>query len=285
MARKTNNDSWFHGANCPSRGRQTVTPAMADEWLKANRSNRRVQSKSVKRIRDAIVSGRWKYNGQPVIFSKSWRLLDGQHRLLAVVASGIAVEMMVETGVDDEAMVTIDTGGAGSRSAPHAWMIANNVQPTNWTIARVSMCWSGLVGREITTAEDFGAAYEKFHHCVQKVEPIFAAHRIAFSRAPYVAAFAVASAEDFDAVEKLAQQFITGEMLPAKHPMLALRGWVTSKLNLSSAGGGSLVRVAEFRKALSLIADGIDGRERSIARGSGSDAVLARFRKLFQIDE
>jgi hypothetical protein len=87
-----------------------VTPEMAAEWLRANPTNRPIRKQRVAELVDAIRSGRWHENGQGIIFSKSGRMLNGQHRCLAICSSGIGVWMLVTNGVDDAAMPSIDDG-------------------------------------------------------------------------------------------------------------------------------------------------------------------------------
>lgn len=86
-----------------------VTPEMAASWLDKNGRNRRISRYHVSRIADQIASGKWVLNGQTVSFDEAGRLLDGQHRLSAVVESGISVPMAVAVGVTDpEAFKTYD---------------------------------------------------------------------------------------------------------------------------------------------------------------------------------
>lgn len=87
-----------------------VTPAMAQEWLRKNTNNRRLREGTVEGLADAIRRGEWIVSHQGIAFGKSGRLLDGQHRLHAVVRAGIAVEMMVTFDEDDEAFKVIDIG-------------------------------------------------------------------------------------------------------------------------------------------------------------------------------
>mgnify|MGYP007026935052 CR=1 FL=1 len=127
---------WTHGKHQPISGRVFVTPEMASEWLEANRVNRRVRSRAVDRITRDIKRGRWIYNGQSIVFSKTWRLLDGQHRLMAIVAAGVAVEAAVATGVEDAAMDRIDTNGAGGRGHATAYCAARGID-------HVTLRWEG----------------------------------------------------------------------------------------------------------------------------------------------
>lgn len=85
-----------------------ITPAMAAKWLEANTGNRRVRKSLVDLYAKDMREGRWLKTHQGVLFSSSGRLLDGQHRLMAIVQSGATVEMLVTTGADDSAFPGID---------------------------------------------------------------------------------------------------------------------------------------------------------------------------------
>ena len=63
--------------------RWQITPEMAETMLEWNDRNRPIEAGKVKRFAQAMVEGRWPYTGQTISFSKQ-RLLDGQHRLLAL---------------------------------------------------------------------------------------------------------------------------------------------------------------------------------------------------------
>lgn len=89
---------------------QMVTPGMAEKWLRMNVHNRPLKPKLVdKYIRD-IRQGRWQFNGDPVRISATNVLLDGQHRLKAILATGIAVPCLVVWKLPDEVQDTMDIG-------------------------------------------------------------------------------------------------------------------------------------------------------------------------------
>lgn len=81
-----------------------------------NPRNRKRSESLVRRIRDSILGGRWQVNGEPVIFASDGTLLDGQHRLFAIVAAGIAVPVLVVRGVDPSAFSTLDQGKIRNRA-------------------------------------------------------------------------------------------------------------------------------------------------------------------------
>lgn len=87
-----------------------VTPAMAQEMIRINLTNRRLRRWWVSALASAIKRGEYVCTHQGVAISVSGVLLDGQHRLEAIIESGVAVEMLVVTGIPDEAFGVIDCG-------------------------------------------------------------------------------------------------------------------------------------------------------------------------------
>lgn len=94
----------------------TVTPDAAELLLTLNTSNRRVRRARVSRLARAITEGRWLNTGHPVCVSSDGVLIDGQHRLMAIVEAGRAAILSVAFGVDPEAFKVIDTHGVRNTS-------------------------------------------------------------------------------------------------------------------------------------------------------------------------
>jgi hypothetical protein len=91
---------------------ETITPAIAAKMLEANTGNRPLTKAIVERYTSDIKSGNWANDGSPIRFARCGRLLDGQHRLNAVVNAGVAIDAVVMRGLDDDAFKTMDTGKA-----------------------------------------------------------------------------------------------------------------------------------------------------------------------------
>lgn len=93
-----------------------VNPQKAEAWLATNiANNRRISRGRVKLYASDMIAGRWHGdNGETIKFDVNGRLIDGQHRLLAVVESGRSVDMLVFEGVDPDSVHTIDQGRARS---------------------------------------------------------------------------------------------------------------------------------------------------------------------------
>lgn len=97
---------------------ELVTPQIAKEWLDLNGSNRNIRDRLVAAYTRDMLSGRWQMAGEPVKFSNSVppRLLDGQHRLHAVVKSGMDVLLPIVRGLSDDTQQVMDSG-AGRTAA------------------------------------------------------------------------------------------------------------------------------------------------------------------------
>lgn len=103
----------------PGNGRQSddtgirrvlVTPELAEQWLAENKKNRALRRAYIQQLAAAIRRGEWRFNGDAVRFDRNDDLLDGQHRLHAIIEAGQAVEMLVIRDLDTETRETIDRG-------------------------------------------------------------------------------------------------------------------------------------------------------------------------------
>ena len=89
---------------------QLVTPEMAKEYLTKNTDNRNKRGWWVSGLANQIKRGEWIPTHQGVGITKSGKLIDGQHRLEAIVEANIPVQIMVTTGVRDDAYKVLDNG-------------------------------------------------------------------------------------------------------------------------------------------------------------------------------
>jgi hypothetical protein len=89
---------------------ETITPRTAETMLKANTGNRPLTKAIVERYANDIKNGNWANDGSPIRFARCGRLLDGQHRLNAVISAGVAIDAVVMRGLNDDAFKTMDTG-------------------------------------------------------------------------------------------------------------------------------------------------------------------------------
>jgi len=87
-----------------------VSPELATLILSINTNNRIITKSEAKTLAEYMTNDQWMRAGQTLVISDKGVLLDGQHRLEAVVLSGLTIEMIIVTGVKYEAFKVIDTG-------------------------------------------------------------------------------------------------------------------------------------------------------------------------------
>lgn len=90
--------------------RMHITPDQAETWLGHNHRNRTLRKQVVSRYARDMTNGKWLYNGEAIKFDIDGNLLDGQHRLQAIVESGVTVETEVVTGLAPDTQDVMDTG-------------------------------------------------------------------------------------------------------------------------------------------------------------------------------
>lgn len=92
-----------------------VTPAMAQKFLDSNAEfQRNLRIGEVKTLAEAMRRGEWVLTHQGVAFDSNGRLIDGQHRLHAIIMSGLPQDMLVVNGVDPAAFKVLDIGAKRS---------------------------------------------------------------------------------------------------------------------------------------------------------------------------
>jgi hypothetical protein len=85
---------------------EVVNPSEAEAYLKNNAMHRKVKQKKVDEYIKEMQDGKWKLNGKALIFDSNGRLLNGQHRLNAVVQSNTPLTTLIVRGVDPSVLET-----------------------------------------------------------------------------------------------------------------------------------------------------------------------------------
>ena len=66
---------------------KNISPEEAARFLEKNTNNRALTEQQVRYYAQQMKAGEWTYDGQPIRFAEDGQLLDGQHRLTALVES------------------------------------------------------------------------------------------------------------------------------------------------------------------------------------------------------
>ena len=140
----------------------TMTPAQAAELLSTiNTHNRNLSKAKVTKLTHVIVNGDWLLTHQGIAIDSNGVLLDGQHRLAAIVRSKKTVEILVSKNCDPASFPVIDTGSR--RSAADAVFIAGTTKNSKQIAAALKVyhhylhhpdkAWTGHIQSHISHPE------------------------------------------------------------------------------------------------------------------------------------
>lgn len=199
----------------------------AAELLKNMHPNRKVSPALVDKYAREISANNWRINGESIVISNIGRVLDGQHRLRAVVESGIPIWTVLVTGVEEGAMNTFDTGRTrsaadifgmtGHQNARHlaallllVWQY-ERVKPGTWPHGSASMI--ELYG----VLTKYPQASSSIDYCLQVAE-VCSPSLVAF-----VHLLGPVYGNDLEKTKRFIEKLATGADLPLDSPALVLR--------------------------------------------------------------
>lgn len=89
---------------------EKITPRKAEQYLNRNNSNRALRAGVVERYAKDMANGKWSECIAPIVFYDDGDLADGQHRLFAIVESGVPQKFYVRRNLPRGAGLNIDMG-------------------------------------------------------------------------------------------------------------------------------------------------------------------------------
>lgn len=263
---------------------ERVTPAMAEEWLRDhNPRNRHIVASAVMALVNDIKEGRWVTSHQGIAFGADGELYDGQHRLSAIMLSGITVDILVTRGLGPEARSIIDIGGAGGRRPTDILAITHDIHVSNSVRAWINWSENLLeVGPTIgqwpkLTHHVLLRGWERQEEHVKAISLTLGEKTPKISRAPVAAAFVIAHKLHPHPVEALAIKVATGVDLHPGDPALALR----NRLLMGSQDASPAGRDDINSTAFGTIEAFVKGVELKVARRNDGarDRFLAAWKK------
>jgi len=88
---------------------ETIDAPKAKKMLATNTNNRPLNERNLTKIANAMRLNHWEFNGDPIRLSEDGDLLDGQHRLSAIIQVDAALPFAVIRGLKPSVFHTIDT--------------------------------------------------------------------------------------------------------------------------------------------------------------------------------
>jgi hypothetical protein len=93
---------------------ENISPDMAADLLTRNLTNRTIRPARISRYAALMLADKWRLNGEAIVVDEHNNLMDGQHRLHAIVESGCTVPMVVSRNVPHHFFDTLGQGAARS---------------------------------------------------------------------------------------------------------------------------------------------------------------------------
>lgn len=130
-----------------------IGPSEAESLLAQNTHNRRLNANTVETYAHAMSRGEWQFDGAPIRISDEDVLLDGQHRLRAVILSDTVQEFSIWRGVPSTSQDTMDIGR--KRTLADALVLRGNKNAVALSaLSYIAMAWdSGTRGPSLVSAK------------------------------------------------------------------------------------------------------------------------------------
>lgn len=206
----------------------TITPEMSERFLSKNANNRKITEKNVVGIMRALSNNEWSLNGETIKFDFEGNVIDGQHRLMACLRSGIPFKSYVVRNLPPETFTTIDIGT--KRTAIDVLSI--HQVPNSNNLAAIIKCYVESkfnrnfgVSRFAATNEQILNEYKASPEMYQKLALSYAS-TCKFVKTPFMAicksAIEIYGEHWF---EESINKIRTGQNLEYGDPCLAMREW------------------------------------------------------------
>jgi hypothetical protein len=144
---------------------RTIGPEEAARLLESNTVNRRIRPGHVAFFEGQLERGEMQLTHQGIAISESGQLLDGQHRLTAIVNTGISVPMLVASGLPEASFAVLDTGSARTAAdvlsiekVPNAAAAAAGIRLWLLYTQAPTLTWSGAIASKVGTTSAINAA-------------------------------------------------------------------------------------------------------------------------------
>jgi hypothetical protein len=201
-----------------------VTPELAERWLQKNHpSNRPIAWQRVEAFANDMRAGAWILTHQGIAFDANGYLIDGQHRLHAVVQAGQdptfrSVRMLVARNEAGSYHDPIDRTGARSIAA-----ILGITKRDTALANLLRMFEAGYLIHSPMTLHEAEAVLERHRNYLEQIANVAGHTKL---HGPVLAACAWAWPCDPELTEQFMTQAASGEMIQRGDPAFALRSWL-----------------------------------------------------------
>ena len=206
-----------------------ITPEIAETLLAKSFPNRTVKDRLVRRLTGAILRDEWEVNGQTIKISNKGNLIDGQHRLHAILHAKRGAWMLVVRGLPETARIieSIDTGAARTYADV---LTFSGVRSGSRVAAAVLLLFywdtTGMPTRTSNSPPSFAQLdahmeiYPDIVRIVQEARPLW---KLFVGGSIWIAVYCKTALKDAQAADAFWGAVASGENLKSGDPALILR--------------------------------------------------------------
>lgn len=221
--------------------RKNITPAIAEAMLdNLYERQRHVKPQVVNRYANDMAEGRWLASGDTFKISTDGKVLDGQHRLRAIVQSGVTLEnAILVSDLDEAAFDVMDQGRPRSFAD---WLASNGVEQNNLLAASIYSVHrfrsTGRISAGGATKPSIFALIEMFEN--EKIGEWLElgselGRTFSFPKPMLVSFLYLANLSEAGDVRDFATALLSGENLSAGHPALVARNELFARMRTATS--------------------------------------------------
>lgn len=222
----------------PTNQIESVTPAKARDWLSNNNHNNRpIRTAHVENLARMMGAGDWTITHQGIAFDVTGRLVDGQHRLHAIVMSNKPIEMYVARDLPEGSYRNID-GGAQRLTSDRIRLLSSPRENLfacaiiKFYLGRVA--WVGGKAR-VPSVDEIENEFLEHTDAYSGVARLWVTPVRGITNAPVGAAIACYWTQNPNLAREFAEAVISGANLPENSPAFALRAALLGNRTKSDA--------------------------------------------------
>lgn len=203
----------------------TINPETARSLLKINTNNRTVRQAHVDYLAAEMKNGQWRLTHQGIAINGK-NIVDGQHRLLAIIQSGCSVDMLVASDSDSSIQDVVDVGRM--RSAGDQLQLVDGVSGANFraAISRqiVGIC---VYGQNPKIGVVFiRRILKEFSKEIDVIVSLIDEHKYTNARKSWVVAALAFGLSADPELAPFVKSFISGDDLRGSDPAKTAREWL-----------------------------------------------------------
>jgi hypothetical protein len=206
---------------------EIITPEIAKKLLEKNTENRHLRQSHVRDLANEMTSGRWRVTAQGISLTADNQVVDGQHRLHAVVKSGVSVMFVVARGIPKEDMEVYDIGA--KRTVSDTLALRDGLTDSNVTTAAarqiMSLCfgyqnYTLSIGTVRGVLAEFGPEITTANALLRSFKP---------ARKSWVVGATAFALKSNRRIEDFAEILGSGENTEKGCPAFAVRNWLINQ--------------------------------------------------------